>query len=125
MTKKKPIVVIADDLSGAAELAGIAFARGYSAEVQRQFDATSDADLIAIDTDSRSLPPDAAAQRVEQITQAVVAARPAWIYKKVDSVLRGNVRAETEAVLRVLQTSLAILVPANPSRGRTIVGGGC
>jgi uncharacterized protein YgbK (DUF1537 family) len=52
-----------------------------------------------------------------------MAARPAWLYKKVDSVLRGNVRAEVEAVLQVLQTPLAILVPANPSRCRTIEGG--
>lgn len=118
-----PIVVIADDLSGAAELAGIAFARGCSAEVQREFDASSDAEVIAVDTDTRHLPPDAAAARVEQLAQAVLAARPAWIYKKIDSVLRGNVRTETEAVLRAMATPLAILVPANPSRGRTTISG--
>ena len=118
-----PVIVIADDLSGAAELAGIAFARGYSAEVQRQFDPTSDAEVIAVDTDSRSLSEESAAQRVEQVTRAVAAAKPAWIYKKVDSALRGNVRAETEAALRALGTTFAILIPANPSRGRTIVGG--
>lgn len=118
-----PIVVIADDLSGAAELTGIAFARGYSAEVQRRFDATSDAEVIAIDTDTRQLSPEAAATRVEQVTRTVVAARPAWIYKKVDSLLRGNVRTEIEAVLQAVGTPMAVLVPANPSRGRTIVGG--
>ncbi len=118
-----PVVVIADDLSGAAELAGIAFASGYSAEVQREFDPTSDADVIAVDTDSRSLSEELSAQRVEQVTRAIAAAKPAWIYKKVDSVLRGNVRAETEAALRALGTTFAILIPANPSRGRTIVGG--
>jgi len=130
-----PVIVIADDLSGAAELAAIAFARGFSAEVQRQFEPTSDADVIAVDTDSRGLSPEAAAQRVEDVTRAVVAARPAWIYKKVDSVLRGNVRAEIEAVVRVVaRDSVAaipsrsgwlrvLLIPANPSRGRTIVGG--
>ena len=116
-------MVIADDLSGAAELAGIAFARGYSAEVQRRFDASSDAAVIAVDTDSRHLPSEAATKRVREVSQAVIATRPAWIYKKVDSVLRGNVRVEIEAVLQVLKTSLAVLVPANPLRGRTIVGG--
>jgi uncharacterized protein YgbK (DUF1537 family) len=117
------VIVIADDLSGAAELAGIAFACGYLAEVQREFDPASDAAVIAVDTDSRHLAPEAAAKRVQDVARAVLATRPAWIYKKVDSVLRGNVRAETEAVLEVLNTPLAILVPANPSRGRTIVGG--
>jgi uncharacterized protein YgbK (DUF1537 family) len=118
-----PIVVIADDLSGAAELAGIAFGRGYKAEVQRQFNPASDAAVIAVDTDSRHLSPEAAASRAEQCARAAIAARPAWIYKKVDSVLRGNVRVEIEAVAQILQTPLAVLVPANPSRGRTIVGG--
>ena len=36
------IIVIADDLSGAAELAGIAFVYGLSAEVQREFESASD-----------------------------------------------------------------------------------
>lgn len=117
------VVVIADDLSGAAELAGIAFARGYTPEVQRGFDAASDADVIAVDTDSRGLSADAAAKRVEHVAKAVISAHPARIYKKVDSVLRGNVRTEIESVLRATGQSRAILVPANPSRGRTIEGG--
>jgi len=117
------MIVIADDLSGAAELAGIAFARGFTAEVQREFDPASKAEVIAVDTDSRGLSPDAAARRVEHVAKAVASARPAWIYKKVDSVLRGNVRAEIEALLRITGKSRAILIPANPSRGRTIEGG--
>jgi uncharacterized protein YgbK (DUF1537 family) len=119
-----PIVVIADDLSGAAELAGIAFARGHSAEVQRQrFDPASAAEVIAVDTDSRGLAPEAAADRVRDAAQAIFPANPAWIYKKVDSVLRGNARAEIEALLQVTGRGRAVLAPANPSRGRTIEGG--
>ncbi|MDX1944144.1 MAG: four-carbon acid sugar kinase family protein [Pirellulaceae bacterium] len=118
-----PIVVLADDLSGAAELAGIAVARGYSAEVQRGFLPGSMAEVIAIDTDSRSLAVDSAAARVAEVTREVLAIAPAWIYKKVDSVLRGNVRAEIEAILHATGQPRAMLIPANPSRGRTIVGG--
>ena len=43
------IVVIADDFSGAAELAGLAASRGWNAEVQTSFDANSDAEVIAFD----------------------------------------------------------------------------
>jgi hypothetical protein len=122
--QRGPIVVIADDLSGAAELAGIAFARGHSAEVQRQrFDPASAAEVIAVDTDSRGLSAEEAAGRVRDAAKAVVAAQPAWIYKKVDSVLRGNVRKEIEALLAVTAQGRAMLAPANPSRGRTIEGG--
>src|SRR6476661_7357460 len=109
------IIVIADDLSGAAELAGIAFAHGHSAEVQRHFEPSSSAEFIAIDTDSRHLPSAAAAERVKQLAAQIVTCRPAWIFKKVDSVLRGNPRAEIEALLQVTRQPRAILVPANPS----------
>lgn len=117
------IVVIADDLSGAAELAGIAFAHGLSAEVQRQFESATTAQVIAIDTDSRELPSSEATDRVRRITEQVVASRPAWIFKKVDSLLRGNVRAEIEVMLGITEQQRAVLIPANPSRGRVIAQG--
>jgi D-threonate/D-erythronate kinase len=123
MFAKSQIIVIADDLSGAAELAGIAFAHGLSAEVQRRFDPNSDAQVIAIDTDSRSLNFADAAQRVRMVADQVAAANPEWIFKKVDSVLRGNLRAEIDAILGATGLARAVLVPANPTRGRTIVGG--
>ncbi len=44
---------MADDVSGAAELAGLAAARGWRAEVQTRFDASSGADVIALDADTR------------------------------------------------------------------------
>ena len=119
----RPIVIIADDLSGAAELAGIAYARGYTAEVQRQFDPASKAEVIAVDTDSRGLPPEVAADRVQTAARAILATKPAWIFKKVDSILRGNVRAEIEAMLKETGQRRALLIPANPSRGRTIAQG--
>jgi len=123
MAANSQIIVIADDLSGAAELAGIAFAHGLSAEVQRRFDSNSGAQVIVIDTDSRSLRSAEASQRVRSIAEQVAAASPAWIFKKVDSVLRGNVRAEIDAILSATRQARAVLVPANPTRGRTITGG--
>jgi D-threonate/D-erythronate kinase len=117
------IVIIADDLSGAAELAGIAFAHGRTAEVQRQFDPSASADVIAVDTDSRTLPAPEAARRVDEVTRAVMASKPDWIFKKTDSVLRGNPAAEIAAMLPFGGLNRAVLVPANPSHGRTIVRG--
>lgn len=118
-----PIVVIADDLSGAAELAGIAVLHGLTAEVQTRFDGASDAQVIAVETDSRGLSASAAAAKVHEAALRVAAARPAMIFKKVDSVLRGNVCAEIEAILAATGLHAAVLAPANPSRGRTIEGG--
>src|SRR5688572_7435672 len=123
MAAKSQIIVIADDLSGAAELAGIAFAHGLSAEVQRRFDPNCDAQVIAIDTNSRSLSSAQASSRVQKVAEQVAAASPAWIFKKVDSVLRGNLAAEIAAILSVTGLARAVLIPANPTRGRTIGGG--
>jgi uncharacterized protein YgbK (DUF1537 family) len=117
------IVVIADDLSGAAELAGIAAAHGLRAEVHTRFQPGCRADVIAMDTDTRSKPAGEAARIVEAVTRAACAPGPEWLYKKTDSVLRGNIGSEVGAMLRVMGKQQAMLVPANPSRGRIIRGG--
>ncbi|AOS45302.1 hypothetical protein Verru16b_02382 [Lacunisphaera limnophila] len=117
------IVVLADDLSGAAELAGIARLRGLTAEVQSVFHPATEAAVLCVDTDTRLLPADAAARRVSVIATAVAAARPDWIFKKCDSVLRGSVLAEARAVVQATGLTRLLLVPANPSRDRVIRDG--
>ena len=93
------IIVIADDLSGAAELANAAVAAGFSAEVQRcatappVFPSGSASEVICLDSDSRSLTPESW-RKVGQIALHVAAIRPALVYKKCDSVfLRGPIAA--------------------------------
>ena len=114
------VVVIADDLSGAAELATAAANLGHRCEVQTHFDPATGADLIALDTNTRLLPPSAAAQIVGDVTREIGRSAPDWIYKKTDSVLRGNVRAEIEAVMAVAGLTTALLISANPSKGRVV-----
>ncbi len=117
------IVVIADDLSGAAELAGAALLHGLSAEVQTSFAAATDADVVCLDTDTRLLPGPEAALRAAEIARQVVAARPAWVFKKCDSVLRGSVLAESRATAAALGARGITVLPANPSRGRIVRNG--
>lgn len=117
------IVVMADDLSGAAELAGAAWRHGLSAELQTTFTAGTDAEVICVATDTRSLPADQAARRVAAVTQDILAAQPAWIFKKCDSVLRGPVLAEARAMARSAGKSRIVILSANPSRGRIIRNG--
>ncbi len=117
------IAIIADDFSGAAELAGIAAARGFKAQVQTQFDPASDAEVIAVDTDTRLKSESEAVQVVGVVIRQILAAKPTWIYKKTDSVLRGHVRAEIEAILDTTGQRECLFIPANPSKGRFIDGG--
>lgn len=120
------IVVIADDLTGAAEIGGIGLAHGLKAELQRRFCPESSAALLIIDTDSRSLPPEEAGVVMRGLVRRLKeSGLPVgrMIYKKTDSVLRGPVAAELEALREVWGAARVLLVPANPSKGRTIHNG--
>ena len=118
------IGVIADDLTGAAEIGAVGLRHGLRAEViLADTPPGSDADLICVDTDSRSCNPTEAAQRASNAALLLQNCGAEWIYKKTDSLLRGNVTPEIEAVVKQLGLSGALLVPANPSLGRTVVNG--
>jgi uncharacterized protein YgbK (DUF1537 family) len=116
----KRILVIADDLTGAAEIGGIAVSHGLSAEIQTGDFRGPEADVLIIDTNSRPLPPTAAARRVKECLQAIDPGQFDLIYKKTDSMLRGPMAAELTAILESCRIERAIFVPQNPSRGRSI-----
>src|SRR5215218_2555073 len=48
---------------------------------------------------------------------------PELVYKKIDSALRGQIRAELIATMDVLGIRRAVVAPALPSEGRTTSGG--
>jgi D-threonate/D-erythronate kinase len=117
------IGIIADDLTGAAELAGVAWRFGFTAELHTGLNRVPHSEVLAIDTDSRHCTEAEATRRVTAATRCLELLGVEWIYKKVDSVLRGCVLPEIQAILRVLRLKRALLVPANPSRGRIIQHG--
>jgi len=117
------IGVIADDLTGAAEIGAVGLRHGLWAEVIIAGEPSGDADLICVDTDSRSCDPTEAAQRAGNAALLLKNCGAEWIYKKTDSLLRGNVTREIEAMVKQLGLSGALLVPANPSLGRTVLNG--
>ncbi len=118
------IAVLADDFSGAAELAGAATLSGLTAEVCNATGEICTADVCCFDANSRSLPREAAVERVIEFATAIARLRPEWAYKKVDSLLRGHVAAEIDAMQAVFRYQRRLLCSANPSRGRVIRGGG-
>jgi D-threonate/D-erythronate kinase len=120
MNRSRQIVVIADDLSGAAELAGAAAGQGFKAEVHTIFNSASEATVIAVDTDSRSLSANEARRNLEEVARSVAAVSPAWIYKKCDSVLRGNVLPEIRGIMEGAGKKRAVLISANPFRNRVV-----
>lgn len=135
------IVVIADDFTGAAELAGIGIRYGMRTEVwmgetlvgmetvartETLAGAKTLADpveLLVIATDTRSMRREDAVEETLRMSRAVLKLRPEWVYKKTDSVLRGHVVSELSALMEVLGMEKTLLAPANPALGRTISGG--
>jgi len=117
------IGVIADDLTGAAELSGVGLRYGLRAEVVTELQSRSDSELICVDTDSRAGLPAEAGRRAAEAGGKLAASRAHWIYKKADSVLRGHILVELEAMMNQLGLKRALLVPANPSLERVVRNG--
>ena len=124
------IVVWADDLAGAAEMGGMAWRHGLSAEVRTggglDLSVSSlpdSAEVVVLDIDTRSCAPEEAARRVYEAAARCRVGQVDAVYKKVDSVLRGPVAAELGALLDALPYERCLLVPANPGLGRVISDG--
>ena len=118
------LAVLADDFSGAAEVAAIGRRYGLAAEVHTRFQASSRADLVVVDTHTRSSTRAAAGRRVaEELARLRAAGVECVYYKKVDSVLRGHVIEELSRLLDVWGLDRALLVPFNPSFGQRIRDG--
>lgn len=110
------VLVLADDLTGALE-AGAAFAqRGLRSRVTVLKAEWKAERVLVIDTESRHLSASEAASRIA--TLAVE--RPRLVYKKTDSTLRGNIRAELGALSHA---GPVLYVPAYPQLGRTLKNG--
>ena len=124
------MIVIADDITGAAEIAGIAFARG--AEVRLVCGSVYGCDTATpstgvttvIATDTRSMSEAEAATETKRISAAFGSPKgKKAIFKKTDSALRGHVVAELTALMEATGYERAVYLPANPSKGRIIRNG--
>jgi uncharacterized protein YgbK (DUF1537 family) len=118
--------VIADDLTGACEIAALGFRLGIPSTVCLDSNAAvpEGPGMWVLDTETRLLEPTAAAARIRTVAARVAAGPPSnLLYKKTDSVLRGPVAAELVAWRRTLGAPQLLFVPVNPALGRIIRNG--
>jgi D-threonate/D-erythronate kinase len=116
------ILILADDLSGAADCA-LGFKRaGQRADVLLHDSmgwSEEETNIIAVDTDTRPMAPACAAEKTLSVYRALH--RPGQrLYKKIDSTLRGNWAAEVAALQPA--AGLAIVAPSFPALGRVVRG---
>ncbi len=117
------IAVISDDFTGAAEIAGIAVRNGYTAVIDTTVNTGYSCDVLVIATNTRSISAVEAEIQIKKITQDLLKIKPEFIYKKTDSILRGNVSCELKAQMEVEEKKKVLLIPANPILNRKIVEG--
>lgn len=117
-------LIIADDLSGAADCA-VGFANaGHASAVLLHAEAAAGMDArdlpaLTVDTDSRRDAPRTAANKALRALRQHGAGRR--VIKKIDSTLRGNWATEVAALQPAL--GLALVAPAFPDLGRVVRGG--
>lgn len=119
------MIVIADDITGAAEMAGIAFTLGKDVRlVCGCGTATNGTTVIATDTRSMT-EEEAVAETLRILTPLPQQGGDGGrlLFKKTDSALRGHVVAELSALMQVTGYQRAVYLPANPSKGRVIRAG--
>lgn len=117
------IAVIADDLTGAAELAGIGLDYQLKTEVNTIVEPDCKADLLIIATDTRSLPAAEAIRITYELTHQLMALKPSVLFKKIDSVLRGHILDEIGSQMEAAGLKRALIIPGNIQHGKKVIDG--
>jgi uncharacterized protein YgbK (DUF1537 family) len=116
--------IIADDLTGACDT-GVQFARcGFLTVVQIARGWSQEpAEVTVLSTDSRADGPATARRKVREACRTLRGWDARLIYKKIDSTLHGNVAVEIAAAMEMTGRRRAVMAPAFPAMGRTVVEG--
>lgn len=122
------LLIISDDFTGALDT-GVQLSAGGAATyvtLDSEFnmsDFAQDIDVLVINTETRHSDQEQAYKKVFSITKRALNAGIPYIYKKTDSVLRGNIGAEIAAVLNASGYKQIHFIPAYPEMGRITKNG--
>lgn len=118
------ILVIADDLTGAAELGGVALRYGLSVRIGLAVPAVyHETDVFIINTNTRSLPASRVEPTIREVFGRVDIHAFDWIYLKFDSALRGHIYRELSLYRALFDVASVPFCPVNPRLGRVIRDG--
>ncbi|WP_428427464.1 four-carbon acid sugar kinase family protein [Pararhizobium sp.] len=122
------VAIIADDLTGALDTGTPFVEAGLKVAVAIDVEAVSEAlqlnpDVIVINTASRALPADEAAQKMRAAIGSLGSTKPLILFKKIDSRLKGNVAAESIALAGMSGRNRIIVAPAIPDQQRFTIDG--
>src|SRR5690554_1015836 len=122
------ILILADDLTGALDT-GVQFIKSgikvlVTSDVNYDFlSLDPEVKVLSINTNTRHLSPEEAYARIYNITNEATKAGVKYIYKKTDSVMRGNIGSELSAVLAASNEKYLAFVPSYPKMNRIVKNG--
>ena len=122
------MLLIADDFTGALD-AGVQFAKvGIQTFVATNIDIDLDSvdssiEVLAVNTESRHDDPKIAHNKVKSLVSKALDKGIVYIYKKTDSVMRGNIGAELSAMIEATGNRNLPFIPAYPDNDRITVNG--
>jgi D-threonate/D-erythronate kinase len=120
------VLIIADDLTGAND-AGVQFVKqGFetlSLLTMQEKEDNHEADVLVFNAETRSMDSVKAYQKMKAISESFSLSRFPFVYKKIDSTMRGNIGSEIDALLDRGIFDIAVVLPAYPKNGRITIGG--
>ncbi|MGJ7046080.1 four-carbon acid sugar kinase family protein [Thermoanaerobacterium thermosulfurigenes] len=116
-------IVFADDFTGANDTGVQLKKRGVDTYVTLYPEYVNTNSSFVIDTETRDLNFDEAYNRVKEASKILEKYDFKYVYKKVDSTLRGNISAEIKAIEDVYKPDIIIFAPAYPDNNRTTLNG--
>jgi len=122
------LIVVSDDLTGAADVAGPFASRGLRTWVVAYVEGCAaqqlaHADVVSVNAETRQLSAGQARERVRALVREQIHPDSEILIKKIDSTLRGHAVAETLAMLEASGRTIAVVAPAFPRQGRTLANG--
>ncbi|MGD9713458.1 MAG: four-carbon acid sugar kinase family protein [Thermomicrobiales bacterium] len=118
------LVIIADDLTGAADTAGAFASTGLAVVLSLAGLTTPEAEVLALSTDCRDAGSGDVYQRVSAtLARARCNGEPRRWFQKIDSAMRGHPGAEIPMIMQAIGCEIAVCAPALPAQGRTVVDG--
>ena len=112
--------IIADDLTGAMDT-GVGFAKiGLDTIVSFGDRIRQPATVVVVSTDSRADDPETAYRKTRREASKFPGL---YVYKKIDSTLRGNIGTELRALMDTLGIERSVVCPAFPANKRTVIDG--
>ena len=119
------VLIIADDLTGATDTGIQLQKQGIPTTVlvgppEKPLLYPGVEAALSINASSRELGAEDAARRTREVMSQISLRNEDTVFKKVDSLMRGNPAEELEAVLKVTGRRHALAAPSYPEMGRTV-----